>query len=117
MKAFGSAFHFIAPSLARIGTGGKQLVAPSVDLSRGALEFQIELRAQLLRDIELVRFRLRDSNGAGHRCRAENRNSDRRRAGHPVLHRVQLSPTAARSSGRKAKIAQRFQLVNPTELS
>jgi hypothetical protein len=60
MKAYGSAFNFIAPSLARIGASGKQLVAPSVELSRCALEFQIELRARLLKDIELVRSRLRD---------------------------------------------------------
>lgn len=117
MKAYGSAFNFIAPSLARIGASGKQLVAPSVELSRCALEFQIELRARLLKDIELVRSRLRDSNGAGHRCRADGRISDRRRVGLPILHRTKLTSTTARSAHRKVKIAQRFQSVNPTELS
>lgn len=116
MKAFGSAFHFIAPSLARIGEGGRQLVAPSVDLSRCALEFQIELRAQLLRDIELVRSRLRDSSGTGHRRRAESRHSNRRRSAAPILHRAKLTSATVKSPDRKAKIAQRFQSVNPTEL-
>jgi len=44
MKTFDSALNFVAPSLARIGASGKQLVAPSVDLSRCALEFQIVRR-------------------------------------------------------------------------
>lgn len=108
--------NFIAPSLARIGANSKQLVAPSVDLSRCELEFQIELRARLLKDIELVRSRLRDSHGAGLRCRVNSRYSDRRRLSHPILHRTKLTSAMVSSPDRKVKIAQRFQLVNPTEL-
>jgi len=44
MKTFDSALNFVAPSLVRIGASVKQLVAPSVDLSRCALEFQIVRR-------------------------------------------------------------------------
>jgi hypothetical protein len=113
MKTFDSALNFVAPSLARIGASGKQLVAPSVDLSRCALEFQIELRARLLEDIELVRSRLKDFRGGGRGYHAD-RCSDRRRLRHSILHRTRL--TSARSPDRKVKIAQRFQSVNPTEL-
>lgn len=114
MKAFGSAPNFIALSLARMGASGKQLVAPSVDLSRCALEFQIELRARLLEDIELVRSRLKDSRDSGRGYRADGRRSDRRHLGHSILRRTRL--TSARSPDRKVKIAQRFQSVNPIEL-
>jgi hypothetical protein len=89
--------NFIAPSLARIGANRKQLVAPSVDLSRSELEFQMELRARLLRDIELVRSRLSDSNGDGLRCRRNIRYSDRRRLAHPILHRTKLTLAMASS--------------------
>lgn len=116
MKAFGSAFNFISPSLTRMAASRKQLVAPSVNVSRGALEFQIELRARLLKDLELVRSRLRDSNGAGHRCRVDSRRSDRRRPDNPILHRTKLNPNTAISQNRAVTIAQRFQSVNPTEL-
>jgi hypothetical protein len=95
MKAFGGTFNFIASSLARIEANGKHLVAPSVDLSRSALEFQIDLRARLLKDIELVRSQLRDPNGAGQRCRANSQCSDRRRLGHSILHRTKLTSAVA----------------------
>jgi hypothetical protein len=56
---------------------------------------------------------LRDSNGAGLGCRV---NSRRRRLSHPILHRTKLTWAMVSSPDRKIKIAQRFQLVNPTEL-
>jgi hypothetical protein len=110
------ALNFIASSLARIKANSKQLVAPSTDLSRSELEFQIELRARLLKDIELVGSRLSDSNGAGLRRRVNSRYSDRRRLGHLILHRTKLTSAMASSPDRKVKIALRFQSVNPTEL-
>ena len=105
--------NFIVLTIARIGANSKQLVAPSTDLSRCALEFQIELRARLLKDIELVRSRSSDSNGTKLRCHVNSRHSGRRRLGHPILHRTKLTSVA---NSPHRKIAQRFQSVSPTEM-
>ena len=66
MKVTGDAFKIIGPPLARIGVNGKQILPSSTELSRCVLEFQIELRAKLLKDIEVVRSRLRRPNGTSH---------------------------------------------------
>jgi hypothetical protein len=66
MKPAADAFKVIGLPLARLGINGKLLLPVSVDLSRRALEFQITLRANLLRDIELVRLRLRRGIGTGY---------------------------------------------------
>jgi hypothetical protein len=106
--------NFIAPSLARIKENSKQLVAPPEDLSCHELEFQINLRARLLKDIELVRSRLKDSNGAGFRRRLNSRYSGRR--GYAILQRTNLASAMPSSPDRKLKIAQCLQPVNRTEL-
>ena len=63
MKPASGQFTVIGPPLARLGVNGKLLLPVSVNLSRRAIEFQITLRANLLRDIELVRSCLRRGNG------------------------------------------------------
>jgi len=65
MKPAADAFKVISLPLARLGINGKLRLPVSVELSRRALEFQITLRASLLRDIELVRSRLRRGMGTG----------------------------------------------------
>lgn len=57
--------EFIRPPLTRIRTANKRLLPFSADLSSSALEFQIELRARLLKDIEVVRSCLIAPNGRG----------------------------------------------------
>ena len=66
MKPAADAFKVIGLPLARLGINGRLLLPVSEDLSRRALAFQITLRASLLRDIELVRSRLRRSIGTGY---------------------------------------------------
>jgi hypothetical protein len=66
MKPAADAFKVISLPLARLGINGKLLLPVSEGLSRRALEFQITLRASLLRDIELVRSRLRRGIGTGY---------------------------------------------------
>lgn len=118
MKGSCDTFRFIGPSLARIGARGKQLVPPSVDLSRCAIEFQIELRARLLKDIELVRSRLRGPNGAGYSDCVLGRTSDsrRRRCGHLNLRRSKMTPVMGNSVDSTTKITLRSQTVSPNEL-
>lgn len=118
MEVFGHGLGFIASSLARIGVRGKQLVAPSADLSPCALEFQIELRARLLQDIELVRSQLGVPDSGAFRYRVHNRHSDRRRRHRlslSAVRRSKLISAMGRLPDRQAEIALRFQLVNPNE--
>lgn len=116
MKRSGDTFKVLGRSLARIGTCGKQLVPLSVELSLCTLKFQIELRARLLRDIELVRSCLKDSDGAGYGCRARGRIPDnqRRRCKHSTLRGSKLAPV--NSPAVMTKITLRSQTVSPNEL-
>lgn len=56
-------FRFIEFPLTRIRTTNKSITPFSMDLSCRGLELQIELRAKLLKDIQLVRSRLRGQTG------------------------------------------------------
>lgn len=118
MKGSGDTFKFIDPSLARIGARGKQLLPPSVDLSRRDIEFQIELRARLLKDIELVRSRLRGANGVEYSYCGCGRTSDsqRRRCGQLSLRRGKMVSALGNGADSTKKIAARFQTVSPNEL-
>lgn len=116
MKITGDAFKTIGPPLARIGVNGKQILPFSADLSRCALEFQIELRAKLLKDIELVRSRLRRPNGTGHSYSSRGRytGSRQRRLDRSGSHRTNLAPTNGPDG--QIKIVPLSQGVNPNEL-
>lgn len=118
MKGSDDTFKFIGPSLARIGARGKQLVPPSVDLSRRALELQIELRGRLLKDIEVVRSRLRGASVIGHGNRGRGRISDtqRRRCGPSSSRRGKFAPVMGNSADSTTKITLRSQTVSPNEL-
>lgn len=86
MKTARTTSELVGPSLARIRVSRKQFVPLSADLSRCALEFQIELRALLLKDVELVRCCLRGPNGVGSRYCGHPRRH--RRFGYSSLHRT-----------------------------
>ncbi len=70
--------------LTRMRTLNKRLLPASANLSRSALELQIELRKRLLKDIGLVRLRLKDPIGSGKFCASSNLKERRRivRRGH-----------------------------------
>lgn len=107
--------EFIGPPLTRIRAANKRLLPFSVDLSSSTLEFQIELRARLLKDIEVVRSRLRATNGSG--CSYHVGHRRRRPAQRASVRRTKItSDRGTKTPGVQLTITQRSQTVNSNGL-